>query len=105
MTAEGIAAGQGRWNDRRGSAPEPVFWASPDTSVASRSMVGGARLARPGSGGDSVSSGTVIDHRDGFLVYRSRRLPDSANSLSAIPGAKHGPTPRTRHFRPARPPP
>jgi hypothetical protein len=27
------------------------------TSVAARSMVGGARLARPGSGGDPISSG------------------------------------------------
>jgi len=63
VSAAGIAAeegqrkGQGkdRANDRLGCGPAP--WVSPDTSDASRSMVGGARLARPESGDGEVGSG------------------------------------------------
>src|SRR6266404_7329289 len=56
-TAEEIAVLEGHRKDRLGSAPAPAFWVSPDISVASRSMVGGARLARPESGDGSLSSG------------------------------------------------
>jgi hypothetical protein len=48
--------GKGHANDRLGWAPAPAPWVSPDTSVASRSMVGGGRLARPESGGGEASS-------------------------------------------------
>jgi len=69
------ADGQGkdRAKDRRGGALAPPLVpalfpkVSPDISDASRSMVGGARLARPESGGGEVSSGlsssiTTVPH-------------------------------------------
>ena len=112
--------------------PRRYLGASPDTSVASRSMVGGARLARPESGDGSISSGlsstipagslcmkptvtrfgtaTVPLVRAGQLLVRQapaerRQACCPKGVSSAFPGAKHGPTPRTRHFRPATPPP
>jgi hypothetical protein len=53
--AEGREKGQGK--NRLGGALEPglVPWVSPDTPDASRSMVGGGRLARPESAGDEAS--------------------------------------------------
>ena len=88
-----------------GSAPAAAaFRVSPETSVASRSMVGGSRLARPGIGRWSGIFGPVIDHLT--VPHQLRRtLRDSAHPLTAIRPAKHAPAPRTRHFRPASPPP
>src|ERR1700704_417476 len=79
-TAEKTAALEGHGNDRLGSAPEPAFWVSPDISVASRSMVGGARLARPESGDGSLSSD--LSSAIPTVPYCcGRRLPDSACPL------------------------
>src|ERR1700738_3975949 len=54
---QGEIAAEGASEMRSGCASASAFRVSPDTSVASRSMVGGARLARPGSGDGVVSSG------------------------------------------------
>src|SRR3979409_733884 len=79
-TAEKTAALEGHGNDRLGSAPAPAFWVSPDISVASRSMVGGARLARPESGDGSLSSD--LSSAIPTVPYCcGRRLPDSACPL------------------------
>ena len=92
-----------------GGASPPAFRVSPVTSDASRSMVGGARLARPESTDGSILSGlsSTIPYGSLFIAadgYQIRRIHFSPGS-SAIPGAKHGPACQTRHFRPPRPPP
>jgi hypothetical protein len=61
-----------------GCTSSPAFRVSPDTSDASRSMVGGARLARPESGDGLVSSG-LSSAIAWFLIgwaehYQIRRL-------------------------------
>ena len=50
MTQDEIAAAVGSWDLRSGSASAPTCGVSAETSVASSSMVGGGRLARPASG-------------------------------------------------------
>ena len=77
MTVEEIAARQADCDDRPGaaSAAAPSFWVSPETSVASRSMVGGARLARPASGGGSISSGLSSAISGSLLLRQIRQGP------------------------------
>ena len=58
-----------------------------DTSVASRSMVGGARFGRLRIGQRSSVFGPVIDHHSGSLDVRCRNLAD--RSLSMIRQWRH----------------
>src|SRR3984885_14461449 len=97
------AAGSGLGS---GSAPA-AFLVSPETSVASRSIVGPARLGRTDSAGGSVSSG-LSSTITAFLVCNGPKpagfgqsLGDTPLPLSAIRAATHGPASRTGHFHPA----
>ena len=111
IAAEEVGVRQRPWTLRLDSARASLlgaslgasFGASADTSVASRSMVGGARLARPASGDGSISSGlsSTIPRVPSRVCGRFRPIALS----TALAGAKHDPTHRTRHFHRARPPP
>src|SRR6202790_4263350 len=79
---QGEIAAEGSWELRSGCASASTFRVSPETSVASRSMVGGARLARPESGGGSMSSGLSSTIAAGSLFraaedYQIRHVPGS----------------------------
>ena len=107
-SASGSAAGSDAAalsaGDGRASACDVAL----DTSVASRSMVGGARLGRSESGSDPVSSGLSSTITAVPLTVRCRNLAESGRLRPiavAAHGPRHGPGPRTGHFRPPEPPP
>ena len=106
-----IPDGDRCWGVGSGSAPAAAFRTSPDTSVASRSMVGPARFGRADSADGPASSGlsstiTAVPCCNGPKPAGfGKSLGDTPLPLSAIRAATHGPASRTGHFRPATAPP